>query len=822
MPTDIAQRRLLGRRSESTTLDRLVEVVRAGESRALVIRGDPGVGKTALLGYVVERATGCRVAQAVGVQAEMELAFAGLHQLCAPMLDRLERLPGPQRDALGSAFGLTAGHAPDRFLVGLAVLSLLAEVSEERPLVCLVDDAQWLDRASTQALAFVARRIAAESLGVIFAVRTGGEEQELTGLPVLAVEGLSDRDARALLAIQGPLDERVRDRIVAEARGNPLALLELPRAMTAAELAGAFGPLDAPVLAGRIEESFQRRLDPLPAQTRRLLLIAATEPIGDPMLLWRAAQRLGIGAEAATPATEAGLFELGARVRFRHPLVRSAVYRVASHEERRTAHRALAEAMDPGVDPDRRAWHRANAATGPDEEVASEVERSAERAQARGGLAAAAAYLERSAALTLDPARRAARTLAAAQATYQAGLPDAALGLLAAAEGGPLDDLLRARVDLLRGQIAFAVSRGRDAPPLLLAAAKRLEPLDVTLARETYLDALWAAMIVGPLAHGGGVPEVAAAARTVPPAPDPPRPADLLLDGLAVLIAEGHAAAVPTLERAVGAFRGDDIAQEEGLRWLWLVCHVARLLWDDESWEELCTRHLQLSRETGALTVLHIALNQRIGVHGHAGELRAAASLLGEAEVVGETMGRGLYGAFALAAWRGREADLSELVDRAAGPHPHPRGADDVAERLYREGPRARPRRAGRNAASNRWISSPRERRRSPGSPATASPTPRSALGSSSARGRSSTTSTRSTASSTSRRATSSPARSTVMRAPRYRPSTTAAVGRRVACRPTTAAIRAFSIRSVPLLECPTCVIRRAAPSSTATRRGPR
>jgi DNA-binding CsgD family transcriptional regulator len=663
MPSDFPQRGLLGRHSESATLDRLLDVVRAGESRALVIRGDPGMGKTALLEYIVERAAGCRVARAAGVQAEMELAFAGLHQLCAPMLDRLERLPGPQHDALGSAFGLADGHAPDRFLVGLAVLSLLADVSEERPLVCLVDDAQWLDRASTQALAFVARRLLAESVALVFAVRTGGEKQELMGLPELVVEGLSDRDARALLALRGPLGEGVRDRIVAEARGNPLALLELPRAMTPAELASGFRRLDAPGLAGRIEESFQRRLDPLPAQTQQLLLIAAAEPVGDPVLLWRAAERLAIGAEAATPAIAADLFELGARVRFRHPLVRSAVYRVASHEQRRTVHRALAEATDPDVDPDRRAWHRANAAPGPDEDVASEVERAAERAQARGGLAAAAAFLERSAALSVDPARRAARGLAAAQATHQAGFPDAALGLLATAQAGPLDELLRARVDLLRAQIAFAVSRGRDALPLLLAAAKRLEPLDVTLARETYLDALWAAIIVGPLADGGGVAEVAKAARAVTPAPEPPRPADLLLDGLAVLSTEGHAAAVPTLKRVVRAFRGDDISREEGLRWFWLACHVARLLWDDEGWEALCTRHLQLARDTGALTVLHLALNQRMGVHEHAGELAAAASLLEEAQAVGESTGRGLYGAVALAAWRGSEADLSELID---------------------------------------------------------------------------------------------------------------------------------------------------------------
>src|SRR3954449_1562231 len=304
MVSAIPQPGLLGRRSETATLDQLLEAVRAGESRALVIRGDPGVGKTALLEYVVEGAAGCRVARSAGVQAEMELAFAGLHQLCAPMLDRLERLPGPQRDALAGAFGLAAGHAPDRFLVGLAVLSLLAEVSEERPLVCLVDDAQWLDRASAQALAFVARRLLAESVGFVFAVRTGAEERDAAGLPELVVEGLREDDARTLLAsvIQVPLDEEVRDRIVAETRGNPLALLELPLGLAADEVAGGFAHPAARPLASHIEQSFRRRLEVLPAETQQLLLVAAAEPVGEPAMLWRGARPLrgrGQGPAAA-------------------------------------------------------------------------------------------------------------------------------------------------------------------------------------------------------------------------------------------------------------------------------------------------------------------------------------------------------------------------------------------------------------------------------------------------------------------------------------------------------------------------------------------
>ena len=366
--------------------------MQAGQSRVLVLRGEAGIGKTALLEYLQGRAAGCRIARAAGVESEMELPFAGLHQLCAPMLHRLGRLPGPQSDALGAAFGLREGDAPDRFLVGLAVLSLLSDVAEEYPLVCLVDDAQWLDRASAQALAFMTRRLEAESVAVVFAVRESGDDQDLTGLPELLVHGLADPDARALLAsvITGPLDERVRDRIVAETRGNPLALLELPRGLTPAELAGGFGLPDAPALPGRIEESFGRRLLPLPSATRRLLLVAAAEPVGDPVLVWRAAERLGVGVEAAEPAAAAGLVEFGGRVRFRHPLVRSAVYRSASAEARHQAHGALAEATDPDLEPDRRAWHRAHATAALDEDVAAELERSAGRAQARGGLAAAA------------------------------------------------------------------------------------------------------------------------------------------------------------------------------------------------------------------------------------------------------------------------------------------------------------------------------------------------------------------------------------------------------------------------------------------------
>ena len=553
-----------GRSSERAVLDRLLANVRGGQSAVLVVRGEAGVGKSELLRYAARAATGFQVAQTAGVESEMELPFAGLHQLCAPMLDRLDALPEPQRQALGVAFGLSTGTPPDRFLVALAALSLLADVGAEQPLLCLVDDAQWLDGASAQVLGFVARRVLAEPLAIVFAVREPSRERGLAGLPELALAGLAEEDARMVLAtvVPGRLDDRVRDRIVAETHGNPLALLELPRGMTAAQLAGGFGVLAAQPLSGRIEERFRERLDRLTAEARRLLLVAAAEPVGDPLLVWRAAERLGLGVWSPAATEAEGLIEIGERVKFRHPLVRSAVYRSAAPEERRAVHLALAEVTDPEIDADRRAWHLASAAAGPDEEIALELEHSAGRAQARGGLAAAAAFLQRSVALTRDPTQRADRALAAAGANLHAGAFDPAVGLLAAAEAGPLDEMQRARVDLLRGQIAFASSVGNDAPPLLLTAARRLEPLDAALARETYLDAWGAALFAGRLAAAGGLVEVSRAARSGPPAPDPPRPSDLLLAGLATLVTDGRAAAAPMLGRASRAFAAETPAAD--------------------------------------------------------------------------------------------------------------------------------------------------------------------------------------------------------------------------------------------------------------------
>jgi DNA-binding CsgD family transcriptional regulator len=658
---------LQGRRTECAALDRLLEAARGGHSGVLVVRGEAGVGKSALLEYAREAASEFRVTQAAGVESEMELPFAGLHQLCATLLDRLDRLPPPQRDALGTAFGLTSGTRPDRFLVGLASLSLLSDAVDQEPLLCLIDDAQWLDQSSAQVLAFVARRLKAESIALFFAEREPDELDALAGLPELRLEGLSDVHARELLGsvVSGPLDERVAERIVAETHGNPLALLELPHGSSPVDLAGGFALTAALPLPSRIEESFRKRVERLPAESRCLLLIAAAEPIGDPALLWRAAERFELGPEAAAPAEAAGLLTLGVRVTFRHPLLRSAIYRAASPEERRSAHRALAAATDPKIDPDRRAWHRAQDTLAPDEEVAAELERSADRARARGGLAAAAAFLEQSAALTPDPLLRAGRKLTAAQAKHEAGAPTAALKLLAAADEGPLDELQRARLERLRAQLAFALRRGSDAPPLLLAAAKRLEPLDAGLARETFLEALAAAIFAGRLGGGRGVLEVAEAARAAPPAPQPARTIDLLLDGLANRFTDGYAAGVLPLRQALDAVSRDEGHSEDDIHWLWLACRIAPDLWEDETWHELATRQLQLARDGGALSVLPLAATYRAGVHVHAGEFAAAAALIEEADAITEATGNAPLGytSLVLAAWRGREAEALELIE---------------------------------------------------------------------------------------------------------------------------------------------------------------
>jgi DNA-binding CsgD family transcriptional regulator len=601
------------------------------------------------------------VVRAVGVESEMELAYAGLHQLCAPLLGRLERLAAPQFDVLRIVFGLSSGQAPDRFLVGLGVLSLLSEVSDEKPLLFVVDDAQWLDQSSALTLAFVARRLRAEPVGIAFAAREPG--QALQRLSELEVRGVDNDDARVLLssAVRFKLDERVRDRIIAETRGNPLALLELPRGLTATQLAGGFGLLEAQGLTGRIEESFVRRIEMLSDDTRHFLLIAAAEPLGDPLLLWRAAERLAIGPAAAESAEATGLVAVGARVLFRHPLVRSAVYRTATVEDCRVVHSALAEATDGSLDPDRRAWHLACAAAGPDEHVALELERSAGRAQARGGLPAAAAFLERAVALTEDPVRRADRALAAAQASLQAGAFDAALALLATAEAGPLDDFQRARLDLVRAHIAFASGLGSDAPPLLLKAARRLEPFDLELARETYLNAWGASVFAG----GSLVAEICRAARAVPRWSGTPRPLDLLLDGLALLTTEGLAAATPTLQRAAKAVV--DMPAEDLRRLGWVAAGASAALWDLEGYRAIATRQVELARDVGALAEVPIYLSALGLLSSWMGDFPGAAALIAEGESLATATGSPIapYALLRLRALQGTEAEASAAIAAA-------------------------------------------------------------------------------------------------------------------------------------------------------------
>jgi DNA-binding CsgD family transcriptional regulator len=654
---------LRGRRVECGVLEGLLEQARAGLSGVLVLRGEAGVGKTALLDHLADQAAGARIERVAGVETEIELPFAGLHQLCRSMAADLERLPGEQRAALRTAFGLDVGEPPDRFQVGLGVLGLLAESAATAPVACLVDDAQWLDRASRQCLAFAVRRLHGEGVAVVLAIREPADDDEFRGLPELRIGGLTDDVGRALLrsTFPVPIDEQVLDRVVAEARGNPLALRELAAGMTPADLAGGFALTDVDTpLANRIEQRYVGQVELLPAETRRLLLVAALEPVGDAALLWRATAQLGIAADAVGPAQAAGLIEVGLRVRFRHPLVRSAVRRAADHRDRRAAHGALAAVSDPDRDPDRRAWHLAHSVDGPDEAVAAELERSAGRARDRGGDAAAAAFLERAAALTPDSGRRGARSVDAAYASYYAtAVPTLALELLAIAERCPLDALQLARLERLRAQISFTV-------PQLLAAARGLEPLDPALARDTYLDAFAAAVYVGRVDGGSGEREAARAGLQAPVAPDPPRALDLLLDGLATRAVEGLPAGVDLLRRAVEAFSLDGRRADEDVEWLFLVTPVSRELWDDDRWDRLSARAVRLTRSAGALSSLPTVLMERVLFEVQAGEFAKASVLRDEARVVeqwADTFAERYAGSI-LAAWTGREADASELIRR--------------------------------------------------------------------------------------------------------------------------------------------------------------
>ena len=656
---------LLGRKNECQVLDDFLAATLKGEGDALVVHGDPGIGKTALLEYAVASASEFDLFRTVGNEAEMELPYAALLELCQPVLAEVEQLPAPQRNALEVIFGRHAGAAPDRVLVGLTLVSLLSALSAKRPVLCVIDDAQWLDTSSAQAIAFAARRVSRDAVAFLFGARTLTDE--VRGLPDLRVSGLGDRDARTLLATVLPdrLDDRVVERLVADTHGNPLALLELPRGLTPSQLAGGFGLPVSVTLAGAIEESYRRRLAKLPLDSRRLLLVAAADPTGDQGIVWGAAHRLGIGEEAAEAIEDEGLLEFSEGVVFRHPLVRSAAYNMATPKSRREAHVALADATDGVLDPDRRAWHRAQAALRPNEDVAGELDASAQRAQARGGFAAAAAFLERSVALTPDPTRRADRALRAAQMKRLVGALESASGLAAVAGRGPLDDLQRAQLDALLGRIAFASNRGDDAAPLMLRAASRLEQVDLQLARETYLDALTAALFAGRLAVDASALEVARAARAVPRSNGPLRTSELLLEGLALVITDGYKSGTPVLQQALGAFRADEVDVDEQLQWSWVAGSTAGLIWDYDIWDALTARQEQLARDAGALAVLPITLSMRAGICLFAGRVAEATYLVDQVQVVTDASDNRRFpnGALLFAAFCGDEPKARQLIE---------------------------------------------------------------------------------------------------------------------------------------------------------------
>src|SRR5689334_6269779 len=669
----VATRRpgFVARSIERDLLDGLLARVRAGKSEALVIRGEAGIGKTALLRYTARQAAGFQVAQLTGVQAEMELPFAGVHQLCTAIPDRIEALPAPQKEALTTALGIVGGTVPERFIVGLAMLSLLSAVADDRPLLCLVEDAQWLDAASAQIVGLVARRVHAESVAIVVAVREPADGHDFDGLPELRLEGLPEHDAGTLLAsvVTGRLDDRVADRIVGESRGNPLALLELPARMSAAELVGFELP-GAVELPTHLEDHYLRHIRELPEATQHLMLVAAAEPLGDPQVVLGAARRLDIEAGALWAAEDAQLLAIRKRVRFRHPLVRSAVYRAAPPLSRQRVHEVLAEVSLSAADADRRAWHRALAAVSRDEDVAAELEQSADRAQARGGVAASAAFLQRAVTLTPDSAQRGRRALAAAAANIQAGAFGTARGLLATAEAGPLEELQRAQIDLLRAQLAFISSRGTDAIPLLLAAAHRLEHLDIAVALETYVDAFSAALFGARLNGPIGLREVAEAARAARAAQDgspgsEPATADVLLDALAAL-ADDYAAAVAPCRTAVQRLSGDDASATERMRWLWQGCVIAFEIWDDEHASALSHSSVETARTTGTLGELALALSARTPMLVFCGDLAAAAATVAETASVEQATGirAAPYGALMVSAWQGKQRETTDLIER--------------------------------------------------------------------------------------------------------------------------------------------------------------
>ena len=659
-----AAARMIGRSAECRVLDDLVARVQRGHGQALVLSGDAGIGKTALLDHAARRAgSGMRVLRVTGIQTEMELAFAGLHQLLGAAVERADRLQPPRSSALRVAFRLEDGPAPDRLTIALGVLELLSDLAADRPLLCLVDDVQWLDTASVQALSFAARRIEAAPAGFVLATRRPGPD--LSGIAALHVPGLGAPDARALLedALPFPLDDEIREQIVTETGGNPLALLELPRSVSPSELAGGFAlPAIAP-LSERIEAGYRRRLSALPADAQRAVLLAAADPVGDPALLRAAAAHLGLRDDAVAEAAATGLLTTGSRVSFTHSVARSAVYRSAAPDARRDVHRALALATDEGTDPDRRAWHRALATAGPDEDVAEQLESSARRARARGGVGAAAAFLERAASLTPAAGARIDRLIAAAALTQNAGDVDHAEELLdVAARAGSVSGEQQARIALARGQVAFAAHRGAESVELLIDAAHRLKQYRLPENPATVLEAVLAATWVVPRPENVDLVKAAVAALAEGGPADPG--VDLLIEGVRASAEEGYGAAAPVLRRALDVVLADDRGSvAAGLATLWFLLCVPVALWDEDSWDALLAGETDLARRTGGLCALNGTTRCLVVRRVLIGDLDGAEQAVGVMDAIASATGKPptLHAQMVLSAWRGDEETTLRL-----------------------------------------------------------------------------------------------------------------------------------------------------------------
>lgn len=659
-----ATRRFVNRETELEAVEGLLAAARGGSSAVLVLRGGPGVGKTMLLEHAIGRASGLRVGRVGGVDSEFDLPYAALHQLLAPFLEEIEALPGPQRDSLASTLGLIEVERSDRFLTALGVLTLLSNAAQDTGLLCAVDDAEWLDEASAQVLSFVARRLVSEGIAMLFTFGAAHPTSvALAPFRELNFEGLSQVASRELLdrKVEGTLDSGVRDRLVIEAEGNPLALIELAQLLTAEQLAGLAPLPKALPLGDRLEQGLMRNVRGLSSDARSILVLVATERSGDPGLLRRAADGLGLSQTAIDDAES--VLRLGAQITFRHGFVRSAVYALASETTRRDAHLALAEAMDPDADEDRIAWHRAAASVDADETVAADLEASARKARDRGGQVAAAAVLELAAELTPDPSRRAARLLVAADADLAAGALSKADTLLSQLTPKLLDDEQRAEAQRLRGTLALARGDKGSSSTLLIEAARVLAPFDLRKARDTCLDALATAMFAGRLASDRGMREAVECARSMPE-PTQTTAADVLLDAFATLVDEGSAAAAPVLRRGVG------LAGESGdLRAIGPAFQAAFELWDDEALHTLAQRRVDLARGSGAFVALPNALNQLGAYEVLVGRFDAAEACFEEADEISAAtgyagiLGKTGVGPLILAAWRGEDARTRALAE---------------------------------------------------------------------------------------------------------------------------------------------------------------